>query len=98
MTAPDPLSEPTPGLDEIEHEPGVIPELRQDRMVRLAKELLILGVSSKQVTRLLGYDLDRVEQQLAWLPLRNPRKPASLIVAAIDQDFEAPAALWEAHE
>jgi len=73
MTAPDPLSEPTPGLDEIEHEPGVIPELRQDRMVRLAKELLILGVSSKQVTRLLGYDLDRVEQQTRLADRRGHR-------------------------
>jgi hypothetical protein len=72
-----------------------IDETRKDRMVRLAKALLELGVADRQVTKLLLHDLDTVEKQLRFLPFRQARKPASLIVTAIMEDFEAPAALWE---
>lgn len=72
-------------------------ESRNERMVRLAGRLLQIGVSGHQVRRLLLHDLDKVERQLDWLPYRSARKKASLIVAAIEQDYEAPAN-WEAHE
>lgn len=95
--------EPTtlPLLPEPEIAPAVpeagepVAESRQDRMVRLAYELLVIGVSQPQVTKLLGHDLDLIERQLQWLPYRKARKPASMIVSAIEQDFDAPSALWE---
>jgi hypothetical protein len=78
-------------------ETGVVPESRQARMIRLAHELLSLGVSGNQVPKLLMQDLDLVEKQLLWLPYRSARKKASLIVSAIENDYEAPANL-DAHE
>lgn len=72
-------------------------ETRRDRMVRLAGRLIQLGVSSSQIQKLLLHDLDLVERQLDWLPFRSARKRASLIVAAIEHDYEAPAN-WEVHE
>lgn len=67
-------------------------ETNRDRMVRVAMELMKAGVSGQQARRLLGrHDLDRIEQQLRWIDFRNPRKKASLLVAAIENDFEEPA-------
>ena len=68
-------------------------ESRRDRMVRLAVALQRIGVSERETFKLLtDFPLDSVEAQITWLPLRNPKKPASLIVTAIREDFEAPAA------
>lgn len=83
---PEPPSE-TPG-------PG---ESRNNRMVRLAGRLMQVGVSNSQIQKLLLFDLDLVERQLDWLPFRSARKRASLIVAAIEKDYEAPAN-WEGDE
>jgi len=66
-------------------------ETRFERQVRLAARLMQLGVSRSQITQLLLHDLDQVERQLDWLPYRRARKRSSLIVSAIEQDFEAPA-------
>lgn len=77
--------------------PKKVDETRKERMIRLAARLIQLGVSSRQVQRLLGFDLDLVERQLDWLPHRSARKRASLIVAAIEHDYEAPAN-WSPHE
>ena len=70
---------------------------RGDRLVRAAAKLRQMGVSHQKVTQLLLFDLERVERQLAWFPYRSARKKASLIVAAIENDYEAPANL-PAHE
>ncbi len=67
-------------------------ETRRDRLIRLAIALQRLGVSSQQVGQLLStHDLDMVEQQLLWFPARKARKKASLIVAAIRDNYEKPA-------
>ena len=58
--------------------------------------LLRLGVSRSRILELVEkYPLERIEQQLAWLPLRHARKPSSLIVASIKEDYESPAAALE---
>ena len=63
------------------------------RTKRLRRQLLALGVAAFQVDHLLTkYSLDSIEQQLQWLPLRGPKKPAALIVSAIVRQYEAPAA------
>lgn len=71
--------------------PHADPEIRSERMVRLAMELMDLGVDIPVVRELLTYDLDVVERQLRWLPDRNARKPTSFIVAAIRNNYECPA-------
>ena len=73
-------------------------ETEKQRYVRLCARLMQLRVSNRQITGLMAHGLDRVEQQLNWLPYRNARKKASLIVAAIEQDYEAPANWEEGHE
>lgn len=86
---------PLPDLPaNLQRHPG---ESQSERMVRLAAQLMQLGVSNHQVRKLLTHDLDKVERQLDWLPYRRARKRASLIVAAIEHDYEAPAD-WEVHE
>jgi len=58
--------------------------------------LLRLGVSRSQILELVDrYSLERIERQLAWLPLRHARKPSSLIVSAIKENYEEPAAALE---
>lgn len=67
------------------------------RLVRLAVELRQLGVSASQTERLLStHPPDLVEQQLAWLPARKARRKASLIIAAIDRNYEEPLSLRDA--
>ena len=66
-------------------------EERKQRMIRLAAQLQQLGVSRHLLPELVCYDLDMVEQQLIWLPARNARKKASMIVAAIRNNYEQPA-------
>lgn len=95
--SPIQLEIPAPPEPMGQGETGTVSESRRVRMVRLAHELLQLGVSGSQVTKLLMIDLDVVERQLRWLPYRSARKKASLIVSAIELDYEAPANL-DAHE
>lgn len=67
------------------------PESEGDRMVRIARCLMERGVSGSQVKRLLAsYDLDRIERQIAWLDARRAKRKSSLLIAAIDQDYEEP--------
>jgi hypothetical protein len=81
--------------------PGLTPELKAqlDRAGREADvkiELLKLGVSRTIILDLVEkFSLESIEQQLAWLPLRRARKPSSLIVSAIKEGYEEPAAALE---
>ncbi len=69
-------------------------ETVSEQMLRLAIELRQLGVSDSQTRRILAtHDLEVVERQLRWLPYRSARKKASMILAAIDNDYDAPANL-----
>jgi len=54
---------------------------------------LEIGVSPKVTHELLRYDPEVIEQQLRWLPARNARRPSSLIVAAIKDNYEKPATI-----
>ncbi|MHB8636961.1 MAG: hypothetical protein ACYC96_10890 [Fimbriimonadaceae bacterium] len=86
-----------PAYDAQEGDSVAMPEeSRRDRLVRLAVALQRLGVSERETFKLLSeFELDQIERQLNWLPLRNPKKQASLIVTAIREDYEAPAGAIE---
>jgi len=72
--------------------PAPAGETNKERMVRLARCLLAVGVAGLQVEQLLAnFDLDLIERQLRWLPARKARKRASIIVASIQNDYEEPA-------
>lgn len=55
------------------------------------RRLLGLNVPLAEVDRLLStYPIERVLQQLLWLPYRNAKSKGRFIVAAIDGDYEEP--------
>lgn len=78
---------------------GLSPELKaqlelsaRESDVKMA--LLRLGVRRSQILELVeNYALELIEQQLEWLPYRRARKPSSLIVAAIKENYDEPATL-----
>ena len=56
------------------------------------RRLLTLGVPRDAVEELLAnHALEEIMQQLEWLPYRNAKSPARLIVAAIENRYEPPA-------
>lgn len=57
----------------------------------LILELVQLGIGLRKAENLVRlYPADRIRQQIEWLPLRAPRRPASLLIAAIEHDYDAP--------
>lgn len=64
--------------------------MTDDRMVAAAAELMKLGVSRIGIVDLLGYPIDVIERQLAYLPHRKCRRPEAFIVQAIRHDYSAP--------
>jgi len=71
-------------------------ETDQERRVRLILALRKMGVSEQVCTDLLvGFSLDRIEQQIAWLPFRRAKRRSSMIVASIKGDYERPVSLEE---
>jgi len=50
-----------------------------------------LGMPRDQALDLLArFDVDRVERQLDWLPRRRAKSPLRFLLAAIENDYEAP--------
>lgn len=57
----------------------------------LVLELVHLGVGLRKARNLVEkYPAELIRRQLEWLPLRSARRPASLLIAAIERDFDAP--------
>lgn len=60
----------------------------------LRRQLLEVGITGRLADELLDrYPADQIRQQLDWLPHRNAKNPARLIVAAIEGRYAAPAAV-----
>ena len=58
----------------------------------LVLSIVELGVSLRKAEYLVNrYPESRIRRQLAWLPKRGARRPASLLIASIERDFDAPA-------
>lgn len=59
---------------------------------QLVLELVQAGISLRKAESLVKkHPADLIRKQVDWLPLRAARRPASLLIAAIERDFEAPA-------
>lgn len=57
----------------------------------LVLELIHLGVGLRKARSLVDqYPVERIERQLSWLPLRAARRPASLLISAIENDYDPP--------
>lgn len=79
------------GLEAGSGEPGAWASLRM--------RLLLLGVSEEQADLLLlHFPIEKIAQQMDWLPYRNARNPARLLVAAIQGGYAPPYALQELPE
>lgn len=58
----------------------------------LVLELVHVGIALRKAQSLVDrFSAERIQRQLDWLPLRSPRKPPSLLIASIEQDYDAPA-------
>jgi hypothetical protein len=67
------------------------------RRGQILRQLIGLGVGGSVAEQLLQrFPLERIQQQLDWLPHRKARKPASMIVAAITENYDMPAAFYQA--
>lgn len=91
-------------MSELESIAELMPEPRAKRGRRLtpddavltdAEELILelvhVGVGLRKAESLVDrYPAKQIGQQLEWLSLRAPRRPASLLIAAIENNYEPP--------
>lgn len=57
----------------------------------LTLDLVRIGIGLRKAQNLVErYPHDRIAQQLEWLPLRAARRPASLLIAAIENNYDPP--------
>ena len=59
--------------------------------LELVLELVQVGIGLRKAESLVkAFPESRIRKQLGWLPLRAARRPASLLIAAIEHDYDAP--------
>ncbi len=65
---------------------------------RLYERLSEQGMTKAQAMDVLGrFDLDVVSRQLDWMPHRGAKNPARYLMAAIENNYEAPVAVRQAN-
>ncbi len=58
----------------------------------LTLELVEVGIALRKARNLVdSYPSERIRRQLDWLKYRAAKRPASLLIAAIEHDYDAPA-------
>jgi hypothetical protein len=73
-------SEPTPD------------EIALSEKDQLILELVEVGVALRKAESLVRrFPVQEIRQQLHWLPFRSARRPASMIIAAIENNYDKPA-------
>lgn len=71
--------------------------MKNERLTKLAMDLLVLGVSTVGVQKLLSnHELDEVERQLAYLPYRHAKRPEAFIVEAVRNKYSPPKEFYYA--
>lgn len=59
---------------------------------QLILELVEVGIGLRKAESLVSkHPEELIRKQLKWLPYRAARRPASLLIAAIENDYDAPA-------
>lgn len=77
--------------------PPMTPE--DNAVTQVRQQLERVGISAEQANALVQrFDLLRIQRQLSWLPYRKVRNPAGFLVAAIEDNYEAPLSLWHSHQ
>jgi hypothetical protein len=93
MTDLEPIKEILPRRNQQHLPSGDSPE---DAVLSAKDELVLalmeVGISMRKAESLVArYPAKRIRRQLKWLPLRPARRPASLLIAAIENDYDKPA-------
>ncbi len=58
----------------------------------LVLDLVEVGIGLRKANHLVdSYPESLIRRQLDWLPKRNARRPAPLLIAAIEHNYDAPA-------
>jgi hypothetical protein len=58
----------------------------------LVLDLVEVGIALRKAEHLTdNYPESQIRRQLDWLPQRNARRPAPLLIAAIEHNYDAPA-------
>lgn len=79
-------------IDELD--PALIPpdEVALSERDQLILELVQVGVHQRKAENLVRrFPAERIRRQLEWLPYRSARRPAPLVIAAIENDYDKPA-------
>lgn len=88
----EPISELLPKEPGRGHKKLTPDELTLTKRDELILELMEVGIALRKAENLVDrYPEAKIRQQLAWLPQRAARRPASLLIAAIENDYDAPA-------
>lgn len=59
---------------------------------QLVLDLVRTGINLRKAESLVSeFPEELIRKQLRWLPLRAARRPASLLIASIEHDYDAPA-------
>ena len=77
-----------------EHLPsnGSPDEAQLSESEELVLALVEVGVSLRKAEHLVdSYPHEKIRRQLKWLPRRPAKRPASLLIAAIENDYGPPA-------
>jgi hypothetical protein len=93
MTDLKPIRELMPDEERRERKRGRSPDDAQlTDKEEIVLELVHVGVGLRKAESLVNhYSEERIRRQLKWLPLRGPRRPASLLISAIEHDYGPPA-------
>lgn len=93
MTELKPIGEISPGLDRRGRSRKPSPDdLPLTETEQLVLELVQVGINLRKAESLVGeFPEGLIRRQLRWLTLRAARRPASLLIASIEHDYDAPA-------
>lgn len=80
---------PIGDLEPIPLNPDDMPLSESDQLIL---ELVEVGVSLRKAESLVKrFPALQIKRQLDWLSYRSAKRPASLIIAAIENDYDEPA-------
>lgn len=93
MTELNPISELLPSVGRGRRRKGPTPDdATLSERDQLVLEMVQFGISLRKAESLVkSFPEVQIRKQLDWLPLRAARRPASLLIAAIERDYDAPA-------
>ena len=64
----------------------------------LASQLIVHSISRTKAIELVNrFSKEEIERQITWLPYRAAKTRASLLIAAIENNYEPPS-LWQAQQ